>query len=66
MVTLTVSAYAMEDTLKVGLNYGSSALFLYFSPMSRENADKILAHAEKYWSDGEGSFTRECRKRDSR
>lgn len=27
MVTLTVSAHAAEDTLKVGLNYGSSALF---------------------------------------
>jgi len=56
----------LERLDKLVARYGSSALFLYFGPMSRENADKILAHAEKYWSDVEGSFTRECRKRDSR
>lgn len=56
----------LERLDKLVARYGSSALFLYFGPVSRENADKILAHAEKYWSDVEGSFTRECRKRDSR
>lgn len=56
----------LERLDKLVARYGSSALFLYFSPMSRENADKILSHAEKHWSDVEGSFTRECRKRDSR
>ncbi len=35
--------------------YGSNALFLYFSPMSRENADRLLNHAEKNWRDVEGS-----------
>ena len=36
--------------------YGSNALFLYFPPMSMENAEKIMNHAEKHWKDVEGSF----------
>ena len=46
----------LERLDKLVARYGSSALFLYFSPMSRENADRILEHAERYWSDVKGSF----------
>ena len=33
-----------------------NALFLYFSPMSRENADRLLNHAEN-WRDAQGAST---------
>ncbi len=36
--------------------YGSNALFLYFPVMSRDKAYRLLEHAEKNWSDIEGSL----------
>lgn len=41
---------------KLVKRYGSNALFLYFSPMSKKQADTLIAHANKNWSDIEGSF----------
>ncbi len=51
----------LERLDKLVERYGSNALFLYFDPMPMEQANKLLAHAEKYWSDVEGSFTAECK-----
>lgn len=36
--------------------YGSHSMFLHFPDMSREDADTLLAHADKYWSDVKGTF----------
>jgi len=36
--------------------YGSHSMFLHFPDMSRKDADTLLAHADKYWSDIKGSF----------
>ncbi len=41
---------------KLVARYGSNAVFFFFPPMSMENADKILSHAEKHWKDVEGTF----------
>ncbi len=38
--------------------YGSNRLFLYFSAMDRFTADMLLEHADKNWSDIEGSIRR--------
>ena len=36
--------------------YGSHSLFLFFPEMSLEQANTLLDHAEKHWSDVEGTF----------
>ncbi len=36
--------------------YGSDCLFLHFPEMSKVEAEYLLAHGEKYWSDIVGSF----------
>ena len=36
--------------------YGSHSLFLHFPEMSMADADKLLSHAEKCWSDIDGTF----------
>ncbi len=41
---------------KLVSRYGSNALFIYFPPVSMENAEKILSHAEKHWKDVEGTL----------
>jgi len=41
---------------KLVQRYGSHSMFLYFPEMPRADADKLLAHAEKNWSDIKGSF----------
>ena len=38
--------------------YGSHSMFLHFPDMTRADADTLLAHADKYWSDVKGSL--EC------
>lgn len=35
--------------------YGSNAMFIHFYPMPLSDAERILAHADKYWKDIEGS-----------
>ena len=39
--------------------YGSNALFLYFEPMPRKTADRLIEHARKHWSDVKGSCLRD-------
>lgn len=51
----------LERLDKLVARYGSNALFLYFSPMPMERAQKLLEHAEKYWSDVEGSYVKELK-----
>lgn len=34
--------------------YGSHSLFLHFPEMSKQEANQLLSHAEKYWSDKTG------------
>lgn len=51
----------MERIDRLVERYGSNALFLYFSPMQRETADKLLAHADAHWSDVEGSYVKELK-----
>lgn len=51
----------LERLDKLVARYGSNALFLYFAPMSAEQGKKLLEHAEKYWSDVEGSYVKELR-----
>jgi 5-methyltetrahydrofolate--homocysteine methyltransferase len=53
----------LERLDKLVARYGSNALFLYFSPMPMERAQRLLEHAEKYWSDVEGSFVRELKEK---
>lgn len=36
--------------------YGSNAMFLHLPEMSRDQADRFLAYADKNWSDVRGSF----------
>lgn len=36
--------------------YGSHSLFLHFPEMSERQAERLLAHADRYWTDVEGSF----------
>ncbi len=53
----------IERLDKLVARYGSNALFLYFSPMPVERAKKLLEHAEKYWSDIEGSYIKELKEK---
>lgn len=41
---------------KLVQRYGSHSLLLYFNPMPMADAKKLMDHAEKYWSDVEGTF----------
>lgn len=41
---------------KLVQRYGSHSMFLHFPDMSREDADKLLSHAEENWSDVKGTF----------
>lgn len=43
---------------KLVRRYGSNAMFLYFPPMPKEQADKLLAYAEANWSDIEGDYVK--------
>lgn len=36
--------------------YGSHSLFLHFPEMNQTDADKLMAHANKYWCDVQGTF----------
>ncbi len=36
--------------------YGSHSLFLHFPEMSHEQAEILIAHADKYWSNVKGTF----------
>ena len=42
---------------KLVARYGSHSMLLYFDVMPKADAKKLLDHAEKYWSDVEGTFT---------
>jgi len=46
----------LERLDKLVERYGSNAMFLYFSPMPIEQAKLLLDHAERNWSDIEGSY----------
>jgi isopentenyldiphosphate isomerase len=39
--------------------YGSNALFLYFPPMPKAQADYLIAYAEANWSDIKGDYVQE-------
>lgn len=43
--------------------YGSNALFLYFSPMSKADGERLLQYAEENWSDVEGSYVKELKEK---
>jgi hypothetical protein len=59
---LWVKVYSgeFEDWLKnvdrIVARYGSHCLFLMFPEMSLDEANRLLEHADKYWSDVEGTF----------
>lgn len=55
----------IERLDKLVYRYGSNALFLYFSPMTMEQAQKLLDHAEKYWSDVEGTYVKELKSKEN-
>ncbi len=44
----------LERLDKLVHRYGTNALFLYFSPMPMEQAEKLMEHANKNWCDIEG------------
>lgn len=46
----------LERLDKLVARYGSNALFLYFDPMPIDQANRLLEHAEKNWSDVKGSY----------
>lgn len=46
----------LERVDKLVKRYGSNAMFLYFSPMPKDKAYRLLEYAEKNWSDIEGSI----------
>lgn len=60
--SLWVKVYSgeFEDWLRnvdrIVERYGSHCLFLMFPEMSMEQANRLMEHAEKYWSDVEGTF----------
>ena len=60
--SLWVKVYSgeFEDWIKnvdrIVARYGSHSLFLFFPEMSLEQANTLIAHADKYWSDIEGTF----------
>ena len=60
--SLWVKVYSgeFEDWIKnvdrIVMRYGSHSLFLLFPEMSLEQANRLLEHADKYWSDVEGTF----------
>ncbi len=41
---------------KLVARYGSHSLFLFFPEMSLEQANRLIEHADKHWSDVEGEF----------
>jgi 5-methyltetrahydrofolate--homocysteine methyltransferase len=45
----------LERLDKLVRRYGSNALFLYFSPMPMDQAERLIEHANKNWSDIEGT-----------
>lgn len=51
----------MERLDNLIARYGTNALFLYFNPMSMEEAKKIMDYAEKHWCDIEGSYVKELK-----
>jgi hypothetical protein len=46
----------LERVDKLVKRYGSNAMFLYFPPMPKDKAYRLLEYAEKNWSDIEGSI----------
>lgn len=46
----------IKNVDRIVARYGSHSLFLHFPEMSMEEADRLLAHADKHWSDIEGTF----------
>ncbi len=53
----------IERLDKLIARYGTNALFLYFNPMSMEQATKLMDYAEKNWCDIEGSYIRELKEK---
>lgn len=51
----------LERLDKLVARYGSNAMFLYFNPMPMEQAKKLMEHAQKHWSDIEGSYVKELK-----
>ncbi|MFZ0530781.1 MAG: hypothetical protein WAL91_09615 [Propionicimonas sp.] len=47
----------LRNTDRVVAKYGSHSLFLHFPEMSMDQAERLLEHAEKNWSDIEGTFS---------
>ena len=43
-----------KDWTDLSIATGSNALFLYFSPMPMDQAERLIEHANKHWSDIEG------------
>lgn len=46
----------IRNTDRIVAKYGSHSLFLHFPEMSMASAERLLTHAEKNWSDIEGTF----------
>lgn len=46
----------LRNVDRIVAKYGSHSLFLHFPEMSMEHAERLLSHAEKNWSDVEGTF----------
>lgn len=67
--SLWVKVYSgeFEDWIKnvdrLVKRYGSHSLFLFFPEMSYEQAQRLIAYADENWSDIEGTYTAQCRKK---
>ncbi|HIU67903.1 MAG TPA: trimethylamine corrinoid protein 2, partial [Candidatus Caccomorpha excrementavium] len=46
----------IRNTDRIVQKYGSHSLFLFYPQMSMEQAERLLDHADKHWSDVEGTF----------
>lgn len=46
---------------KLVARYGSNAMFLFFPSMSKEQAQRLLDHADRHWSDIVGSYGKAIR-----
>lgn len=46
----------LRNVDRIVAKYGSHSLFLLFPEMSREQAERLMEHADAYWSDVKGSF----------
>lgn len=51
----------LERVTRLVKRYGSNAMFLYFPPMPKKQADQLLAYADEHWSDVESEYLKQLK-----